>query len=285
MKLNTSLTIFLFGLFLFAAVAGVRLAGARSNAGVVTEAVRITGVTTSDAAPVLVELFTSEGCSSCPPADQVLSRLDKEQAISGANIIALSQHVDYWNQLGWRDPYSSAQSSARQSSYADAFGRRGVYTPQMIVDGRLEFVGSNIAKAHEAIMQAAQLPKAKIQIGVASTVAGQSGMIQLTVRVGNIPTIAVGDTAELFLAIAESDLNSSVVSGENAGRNLHHTAVVRQLIVIGSISETKGEAAFTATPVVNIAGNWHRDKLRLVVFVQERASRHVIGAAMVETAR
>ncbi len=290
MKLNTGLTIFLFGLFLFTAVAGGRLAGARSsvssslNAGVVTEAARITGVPTSDAAPVLVELFTSEGCSSCPPADQVLSRLDQEQAISGANIIVLSQHVDYWNQLGWRDPYSSAQFSARQSSYADAFGRRGVYTPQMIVDGRLEFVGSNTAKAQEAIIQAARLPKAKIQIGFAPTVAIHSGMIQLTVRVGNVPTIPAGDKADVFLAIAENDLSSSVARGENAGRQLRHTAVVRQLTVIGSISETKGEAAFTATPIVNIAGDWRRDKLRVVVFVQERASRHVIGVAMVETA-
>jgi hypothetical protein len=289
MKLNTGLTIFLFGLFLFAAVAGGRLAASRSsiassNAVVTTDAARTTDVMNAEAAPVLVELFTSEGCSSCPPADQVLSRLDKERSISGATIIALSQHVDYWNQLGWRDPYSSAQFSARQSSYAGAFGRKGAYTPRMIVDGRWEFVGSNIAKAHEAIMQAAQLPKAKIQIGFAPNTGVSSGMIQLTVRIGNVPTIAIGDTAEVFMAIAESDLNSSVASGENAGRNLRHTAVVRKLIVIGSISETKGEVAFTARPFVDIADNWRRDKLRVVVFVQERSSRHVIGAAMVETA-
>jgi hypothetical protein len=240
----------------------------------------------SDAAPVLVELFTSEGCSSCPPADQVLSRLDMERSSTSANIIVVSQHVDYWNQLGWRDPYSSAQFSERQGSYAAAFGRDGVYTPQMVVDGRIEFVGSNETKAREAITQAARLPKAKVQIELApNSEARPSGTVQLAVRVENIPAISAGDTAEVLLAIAESDLSSSVARGENAGRNLRHTAVVRQLNLIGNLGETKGAASFTPAPVVNIPHNWRREKLRAVVFVQERASRHVLGAAMIELAK
>ena len=239
----------------------------------------------SSSTPVIVELFTSEGCSSCPPADQLLSRLDKEQSIPGANVIALGQHVDYWNQLGWRDPYSSAQFSARQSSYAEAFGRDGVYTPQMVVDGHLEFVGSNATKAREAITEAASSPKAKVQIEITpNTETRESGTVQFTVRVEDIPAIAAGDTAEVLLAIAESDLSSSVARGENAGRNLRHTAVVRQLATIGSISKTKGEAPFTAAPVVNIPNKWRRDKLRAVVIVQERVSRHVLGAKAIELA-
>ncbi len=239
----------------------------------------------STSTPVIVELFTSEGCSSCPPADQLLSRLDKEQSIPGANIIALSQHVDYWNQLGWRDPYSSAQFSARQSSYAEAFGRDGVYTPQMVVDGRLEFVGSNATKAREAITEAASSPKAKVQIGLApNTETRESGTVQFTVRVEDIPAITAGDMAEVLLAITESDLSSSVARGENAGRNLRHTAVVRQLATIGSISKTKDDASFTAAPVVNILNKWRRDKLRAVVIVQERVSRHVLGAQAIELA-
>ena len=239
----------------------------------------------SSSTPVIVELFTSEGCSSCPPADQLLSRLDKEQSIPGANIIALSQHVDYWNQLGWRDPYSSAQFSARQSSYAEAFGRDGVYTPQMVVDGHLEFVGSNATKAREAITEAASSPKAKVQIEITpNTETRESGTVQFTVRVEDIPAITAGDTAEVLLAITESDLSSSVARGENAGRNLRHTAVVRQLATIGSISKTKDEASFTGTPVVNILNKWRRDKLRAIVFVQERASRHVLGANAIELA-
>ena len=239
----------------------------------------------SSSTPVIVELFTSEGCSSCPPADQLLSRLDKEQSIPGANIIALSQHVDYWNQLGWRDPYSSAQFSARQSSYAEAFGRDGVYTPQMVVDGHLEFVGSNATKAREAITEAASSPKAKVQIEITpNTETRESGTVQFTVRVEDIPAITAGDTAEVLLAITESDLSSSVARGENAGRNLRHTAVVRQLATIGSISKTKDEASFTAAPVVNILNKWRRDKLRAVVIVQERVSRHVLGAQAIELA-
>ena len=239
----------------------------------------------SSSTPVIVELFTSEGCSSCPPADQLLTRLDKEQSIPGANIIALSQHVDYWNQLGWRDPYSSAQFSARQSSYAEAFGRDGVYTPQMVVDGRLEFVGSDTTKAREAITEAASSPKARVQIEITpNTETRESGTVQFTVRVEDIPAITAGDTAEVLLAITESDLSSSVARGENAGRNLRHTAVVRQLATIGSISKTKDEASFTGTPVVNILNKWRRDKLRAIVFVQERASRHVLGANAIELA-
>jgi len=239
----------------------------------------------STSTPVIVELFTSEGCSSCPPADELLSRLDKEQSIPGANIIALSQHVDYWNQLGWRDPFSSAQFSARQSSYAEAFARNGVYTPQMVVDGRLEFVGSNVTKALEAITQSASLPKARVQIELAPNgETRQSGTVQFAVRIEDIPAIGAGDTAEVLLAITESDLSSSVARGENAGRNLRHTTVVRQLTTIGSISETKDQASFTAAPVVNIANSWRRDKLRAVVIVQGRASRHVLGAKAIELA-
>src|SRR5579859_6872600 len=114
--------------------------------------------------PVIVELFTSEGCSSCPPADALLARLDQEQRIGNAEIIALEEHVDYWDQLGWRDPFSGRQWTERQQDYAAVFRNDGVYTPQMVVDGRAEFVGSSQSRARSAIAEAVREPKAEVTL-------------------------------------------------------------------------------------------------------------------------
>src|SRR4030095_5716729 len=101
--------------------------------------------------PVVVELFTSEGCSSCPPADALLARMDETQPVEGAEVVALAQHVDYWNHLGWSDPFSSREASERQGAYSQAFGHDGVYTPQMVVDGRAEFPGGKSGTAFKEI--------------------------------------------------------------------------------------------------------------------------------------
>ncbi|HXG92946.1 MAG TPA: DUF1223 domain-containing protein [Blastocatellia bacterium] len=231
-----------------------------------------------NAAPVLVELFTSEGCSSCPPADDVLARLD-EQSNSGAPIIAIGEHVDYWNRLGWTDPYSSAEFSARQNDYARAFARDDIYTPQMIVDGRVEFVGSNFARAREEIIRATRNPKASVTISIAEGATARTDTIPLAVRVENLPEISEGDTADVMLAITESRLMSSVSRGENAGRKLTHAAAARRLTTIGSVDLQRG--AFSAAPVARIEPDWKRENLKTVVFVQERASRRVLGAAAV----
>lgn len=232
--------------------------------------------------PVLVELFTSEGCSSCPPADELLIQLEKTQPIPGAEIIVLSQHVDYWNRLGWADPYSSAEFSARQGGYSTAFNQDGVYTPQMVVDGRTEFVGSNNGRAREAIASAATAPKAMVTLSRNDS-PEKTGPVRLQARVDKLPAVSSGDTAEVLLAVTESDLRSNVSRGENSGRRLTHTAVVRQLGVIGTIASGKDEA-FTAAPVVTPAQDWKREHLRAVVFVQERLSRKVLGAAAIDLA-
>jgi hypothetical protein len=224
---------------------------------------------------VLVELFTSEGCSSCPPADKLLADLDQNQPIKGAQVIALSEHVDYWNRLGWKDPFSSADFSRRQSEYARVFGGKDIYTPQMVVDGQAEFVGSNLAAAREAILKAALSPKANVALTIKSS---SPKSVAIAVRVENIPAISSGDTADVMLAITESGLSSNVSRGENSGRKLAHSAVTRKLIKIGSISGN----SFTGERTIDLDSRWKRENMKAVAFAQERTSRRAIGAAAIK---
>jgi hypothetical protein len=226
---------------------------------------------------VLVELFTSEGCSTCPPADKLLTDLDQNQPLEGVQVIALSEHVDYWNRLGWKDPFSSAQFSQRQADYARALSLDDFYTPQMIVDGRSQFVGSKRAAALEAIAKAAGTPKADVRLTVKTLT---SNSIALTVQVENLPAVSRGDKAEVMLAITESGLMNKVSRGENAGRDLAHSSVTRKLIKIGDADG----ATFNAQPTVRLESLWKRQQLKVIVFVQERSSRRVLGAAAIKDA-
>ena len=181
-------------------------------------------------APVLIELFTSEGCSSCPPADTLLAKLDELQPVTGVTVIALEEHVDYWDHQGWRDPFSAAEFTARQQRYAGLLHIESPYTPEMVIDGRSEFVGNDSERA---------LP-------VHVMVKDKSGdRISLAVNVD-----ATKPSGDVLLAIAETGLASDVVRGENAGRNLKHSAVVRKLSTIGKL---KSGEVFSAAPLVRLA--------------------------------
>ena len=218
--------------------------------------------------PVLVELFTSEGCSSCPPADTLLMQLDRDQPIPGAEVIVLSQHVDYWNYLGWKDPFSSKEFSQRQERYALALGGEGPYTPQMVVDGRSEFNGTDVRQARDAISRAARDPKASVTLTLSPAPEG--------VRV-QIHASGVRGKADVMLAVTESKLSNQVTRGENSGHTLSHSGVVRHLSLIG----TANKADFTADQTMVLDPSWNRQNLRIVVFLQERSGRRVVGAASV----
>jgi hypothetical protein len=224
---------------------------------------------------VLVELFTSEGCSSCPPADRLLADLLRTQPLAGAEIIALSEHVDYWNRLGWTDPFSSADFSRRQSDYAGVLATHQVYTPQMVVDGRFEFIGSDAHQARQAIEMAARQPKADMTVVFSRTAAENSAALE--VRVANLPDDVAGPM-NIWLAVTEDDLETDIVRGENAGKRLKHAAVVRRLQKVAEIAP-KRQAPLSWSREVRLESAWKPSNLRAVVFLQERDSRRIVGVA------
>ena len=203
--------------------------------------------------PVLVELFTSEGCSSCPPADHVLQQLD-------SHAIVLSEHVDYWDHQGWKDRFSSPSFTMRQQAYARIFAIDGPYTPEMVVDGAKEFNGSDAKQAGEAITAAARRKKAEVRL--ARTDAG------LQVEVDPVPA-----SADVFLALADESATTDVGAGENSGKRLRHVAIVRSLRKIGSVKRGAAFSKLIELPR-ETAGQ------RAVVFVQESGPGRVSGAAV-----
>ena len=229
-------------------------------------------------APVVVELFTSEGCSSCPPADALLAALDTRQPFGSAEIIAIEEHVTYWDEQGWKDPFSSSSWTTRQYDYAGSLHNGNPYTPQMVVDGTAGFVGSGGIKARQEIEKAAAIPKARVEISEVSPI--QNNSVALKISVEKLLSAAPKDTAEVILAVTESGLHSSVKAGENVGKELQHSQVLRELKVIGVVGKN-GQEGFAAQPVVKLDSKWNVGNLRAVVLVQERKSRHILAAAAV----
>ncbi len=225
--------------------------------------------------PVVIELFTSEGCSSCPPADALLQQLQQQQPVPGAEIIALEEHVDYWNHDGWIDPFSSPEWTLRQQAYAARF-KNDSYTPELVVNGRSQFVGNDAQEAESEIEKAAGALKTEVVITPGNPEG--KGSQHFTVSVGKLAQDSSGDAAEVWLAVTEDGLHSSVSLGENAGRVLHHAATLRSLQKIG-IADANGASAFTGDRVVKFNSHWNLENLHVTVFVQDKKSREILGAA------
>jgi len=223
--------------------------------------------------PVVVELFTSEGCSSCPPADRLLARLDQTQPIAGTQVIALEEH------LGWNDPFSSPRYRARQNDYGIAFHAQDIFTPQMVVNGQAAFVGSDMSRAYREIGAAAQSETTLVDLSSKAD-PRDPDLLDLSVQVSN-PQTAKWRASNVYLAVTESGLSTFVQGGENAGHRLRHSAVVRSFGVIGRL-DPKGASGGRLVSTLRLPHEWKRENLRAVVFVQERDTFHITGANVVD---
>jgi len=218
---------------------------------------------------VLVELFTSQGCYSCPPADRLLSRLGRE---SGGRVVPLAFHVDFWNSAGWRDPFSSSAWSGRQKAYSTALHLKSGYTPQAVVQGLAEMVGSDEERLLAAIASAADRPAADLSLALEPTASDVTARVQI-----RIPPPLRGRRWDLMLALYETGLVTPVASGENKGRELHNDYVVRSL---------RRERLGKNDPVVSevssklpLERDWNRSQVGVVAFLQDPKSLEIGGVA------
>jgi hypothetical protein len=221
-----------------------------------------------EASFAVVELFTSEGCSSCPPADAVLAELTHENESAGRPVYTLSFHVDYWNDLGWRDPYSATWASQRQRAYAAVLRGQGVYTPQLVIDGHDAFVGSHAGQARAGIARSLAIARSsRLQLEAESSSARALVHYRLTA------SPAVG--AVLHVALVEPSAQGQVRAGENAGRVLQHVNIVR---AFESLPLTAAEGS-VSLPWPNALTTAQRGRLFVVGFVQQRTTLAISAAA------
>jgi hypothetical protein len=214
------------------------------------------GETRTDEAPLVIELFTSQGCSSCPPADKLLDKLARDGSLGGRPLAPLAFHVDYWDDLGWPDPFALAAWSERQRDYAHALGDDRVYTPELVVGGRTGLVGSNAARAAQAIAAAPRQQK------LAATATWDAKSLTVEVK--------APDGADVFVAIWQDGTKTSVRRGENAGTTLKGDRVVRRL-------ERVATAGKTGKQTIAIDPKW--GPVGAIAFAQKPV-RAIIGSAL-----
>jgi|SRR5271156_6458838 hypothetical protein len=219
--------------------------------------------------PVLVELFTAEGCSSCPPADLLLGRLVREQPVPAANIIVLEEHVDYWENGGWHDRFSSSKYTERQQNYAPRLKVESIYTPQMVVDGSVQFLGNDPTKALHSIAEAAQTTKIALSL-TAPVIDGNH--IGSSVSTTSALPLPKGD---LYAVLVDNTASTDVRGGENKGRHLEHVSVVRSFQRIGKLEKIGSSPLLFQIDVPS--GTTVAD-MSLIVFAQDPYQGIIRGA-------
>jgi hypothetical protein len=222
--------------------------------------------------PVLLELFTSEGCSSCPPADAFLERMDSTQPVPGARLIVLSEHVDYWDHLGWKDPYSSHAFTERQADYVRALHLDTPYTPQIILNGSSVLRGDP-HQVEQMLAQAAS--SAKLPVTITSTTIESGSPLTLRTHIEVVGS-SLSHSSELFLALALDHAESEVLHGENGGRHLKYVAVVEEIKKVGKVEKGKD---FNQDVELKLNPGAEANNLRIIAFVQESGRGKILGAA------
>jgi hypothetical protein len=217
--------------------------------------------------PILLELFTSEGCSSCPPVDEFVRHMDESQPVAGAQLIVLSEHVDYWDHDGWKDKYSSSQFTERQNGYVHAMNLQTAYTPQMVLDGYIELKGSS-SDIEQTFAKELKVPKIPIRIASAKIDAPS----ELKVKVEADAVEKHGGS--VWVAVALDHAASQVSAGENSGKQLQHVAVVEELRKVGKLDKGK---SFSQDVAIKLKPDTDPKNLRIIAFVQESNEGKVLG--------
>lgn len=215
--------------------------------------------------PIVVELFTSEGCSSCPPADRLLAELEQRGSVNGRPIIVMGEHVDYWDELGWKDRFASSIFTKRQTEYVRRLGVDSAYTPQMIVNGRTELIGNDSAALARAIADQKSTGNTTVSLRLDGTSAAA------------VKVEGASSGSRVLLALTESNLVTRVQRGENGGRELRHDGVVRRLSDIGAVKSGR----FEANVPLKLDSGWQTSKLKVIVLVQGSNGGAIESAAEV----
>ena len=225
------------------------------------------------AVPVVLELFTSQGCSSCPPADALLSKIGS----STGSVIPLAYHVDYWNHLGWADPFSSHEFSERQSAYSRAMDLGGEYTPQAVTGGASQCVGSDsrsIKRAIDGARSAANI--GRVELG-ASLASDETRKLRIALS-AQLPTASESSNQEVMLVIFENGLVTKIGGGENGGRKITYDYTVRKLLPAFELNSSH-DGSVEKHLTIDLDPSWSIDHLGVAAFIQDESSLRIFAAA------